>query len=521
MDPLQQVRSAIPPDVLSRTIAVPAEHQPLRLPSFPNLERTAVLRTRVTQPLTVGAGEDGMALLVRSATFPLWWRQKTTLHQPQSVFLTTLPGVPVATFNTLRSTMSLAGVWGAYTANLPANPYRYLTPSTLPLGVTRDGREFMYWPEGLYVSLEVIYNVASLTEAVVTWEFFDGSESFQRAEQITTTVAATVFSISLAPAMRSLFGSNWVRPVQIAFNTSVVVTVESVSFGVSTDGSLVAPVGSANAIDAFFPISEVPEYRNSELPYVATRPTAVAALFTNVSSVLHKEGTVLAARLPRGLADHSSGVSMYDPVVVQAMPQFTTANAQERYYGPMEKGLYTFTLPDASSEVFMDCTSDYPIYLTPTSGPSSYSAPRFQLEGFDYMSFMQFSDSDATNSTALSLTLDTHLEFRTSSALFNLNFSTIPLESYHTAQMVLARLGVFYENPIHMRVISELVRRGAVAMRPYAVKAAKAVVAAAAPKAVSLTKKAVDAVASKVNKMDKKAKPKPKPKQQASVPKSK
>jgi hypothetical protein len=202
---------------------------------------------------------------------------------------------------------------------------------------------------------------------------------------------------------------------------------------------------------------------------------------------------------------------LYDASSIPTLSQFVSANPAERYYGPLEKGIYSFTLPDASNGEFRDLTTDIKVYHG--SVFVNWTAPSFPLEGFDYMHLIVLTDNDGSNSTSMTVTLDTHLEFRTSSALFTLDFSTTPLESYHIAQMALARSGVFFENPVHMRVISEIMRRGTQALRPLVMKGATMAAAKAAPVAAKLGKQAIQSIANKVSQIQIGGKKKKKQKQ--------
>lgn len=502
MDPYHAVRSASPPDALAQTIAVPAVHPPMRLPSFPNLERTAVLRTRVSAPFQVPGGTTRMGMLVKSPVHPLWFQHNQTLHA-QSVFATTLPGT-IFTPSSLNSTFDLTGVFAYLTDATATILDPVLTAENYPVGVLDNGDMFFYIPMGMMAKVELVLSAAVAYTGEVSVEWFDGSERLSTFESFTTPSPSSFVSITLTSQKGS-----WFRPTLLRMNVGGNYSLQSISAGVTTDGSLTAPAGTA-VISAFTPFSPVPELSNSTLPYSSTRANAVGLLLSNVSSVLNKEGTVTCARLPRTLSCWADGVDLYSALDIASLSQFVSANPAERYYGPLEKGLYTFCLPDASSATFRDCITD----LKFRRGNTVYrSVPGFPLEGFDYMNYFLLTDNDSSGSTSLTVNVDVHLEFRTSSALFNLDFSTTPLEVFHVAQMALARSGVFFENPVHLRVISEVMRRGVQALRPVVSKGVGMLAAKAAPHAAALSKKAVSAAAAKLaDSVAGKKKPKPAPK---------
>jgi len=94
------------------------------------------------------------------------------------------------------------------------------------------------------------------------------------------------------------------------------------------------------------PTSINPEYYNSVAPFQSTRLNSSALLLTNVSKVLNKEGTVQSSRL---LFNPNAGQTIHDADVVSV----STSNPDTRYFGALEKGAYTFTAPDQESLKFV------------------------------------------------------------------------------------------------------------------------------------------------------------------------
>jgi hypothetical protein len=244
-------------------------------------------------------------------------------------------------------------------------------------------------------------------------------------------------------------------------------TLTSFSIGILSGGTLYSP--SSTGCCCYAPVFAPPEFTASRVPYGSTRANAAAALMSNVTAVLDKEGTVSCARIPRTMAPKClfgtySTVSRFTTLISSVYPK-------DRYFGPMEKGLYAYSLPDAATDGFVDCVSDC-LYS------DGFNAPYFQLEAFEYVSLITFSDLGGSGST-LAITQDAHLEFRSSSMLFPVGYSQTTLEAYHMAQMALAQQGVFFENPVHLAALSTLIR-GAVSrlapiVLPYAKHAAVAV----------------------------------------------
>jgi hypothetical protein len=127
-------------------------------------------------------------------------------------------------------------------------------------------------------------------------------------------------------------GFVWLRSVRTTATAPTAAATPILYMGWGTGNAFGTYDGTATVM---LPVFTPPEFGNSTLPYSRTRANATSALFTNVTAALNKEGTVLAARLKPSIIDMwSFGVANINSV----HPQF-------RYFGPMEKGLYTFTSP--------------------------------------------------------------------------------------------------------------------------------------------------------------------------------
>lgn len=193
-----------------------------------------------------------------------------------------------------------------------------------------------------------------------------------------------------------------------------------------------------------------PEYYNSVAPFRSTRLNASALLLTNVSKVLNKEGTVESSRL---LIDPTSGQTLHNADVVAV----STSNPETRYFGALEKGAYTFTAPDQESLVF--ATPYHSVIMSdkeewdPHNVQHTIERPVLNL-CTRYVNCIITTDLDATDDTQLALTLDTHWEFRTISTLYTLDYSRMPIEVYHAAMLACMRAGFFYENNTHQRILS-------------------------------------------------------------------
>lgn len=201
-----------------------------------------------------------------------------------------------------------------------------------------------------------------------------------------------------------------------------------------------------------------PEYYNSIAPFQSTRLNATALLLTNVTKVLNKEGTVQSSRL---LFNPYAGRTFHHADVVSV----STSNPDTRYFGALEKGAYTFTAPDQESLKFVTPYRSVSVNDTGTADGNTIPLtliPAIAVErpvldlSAKYYNCIICSDLDSSDDTQLAMTLDTHWEFRTISTLYALDYSRMPMEVYHAAMLTVVKAGFFYENNSHTRILRML-----------------------------------------------------------------
>jgi len=219
---------------------------------------------------------------------------------------------------------------------------------------------------------------------------------------------------------------------------TTAATTPVLRFGWAT-GPFTLGATASGSVNVMFPVFTPPEFGNSIVPYLRTRSNATAALFTNVTAVLSKEGTILAARLK------ATQVPFYN----FTSDDVNAVHPRQRYFGPLEKGLYTFTTPDQPNGSFYD--SVYPIPTAGvSSGPYVVNRPLFQPDALGVYNAIILTDlGSSTEGTMLATSLYTHLEFECVSSLFSPGVSTYTLEQLHAAEVALLSFGHFHENPLH------------------------------------------------------------------------
>lgn len=455
-------------DLLARTVAVPRDHKPQRLPTFPALERTAILSFTNTQTFATGAGTPGYACVVRDPAIPLWiskvphytsWAVATEFKPSNSNAATTnVYNVDVLGTTTLAFYDATGPTDGL--TNCSCFPLYLSGGSTyMPLFGARWAFQAEFGADpgntAYRYQVEYVYPNQDLKDVIV------GSAA--------ATISAGVFRASLnvaAPAGAVAF-----RVQALTVITTNNVTHSGCLCGITSEVAasmtpITAPAIVNGALVAVLvPASGPVEATSVSTPWQSVRATAAAVLFSNVAAVLNKEGTINAARLA------TTSVNMFD--TKSWADAIGKVHPDDRYFGPLEKGIYTFTLPDGASDTFREVLMFENLAVVGTQ-----PVVAFDLDLIKYAHLISFDDLDAaTGATTLAVTLDRHIEFRTTSVLFPTNYSHVALETYHAAQMALVNKGVFYENPLHLSAIASMVsaavKRLAPIVAPYALTAAK------------------------------------------------
>lgn len=419
---------------LARQISLPGEHAPQRFPSFPALERTAVMGFNQPTTLPCAAGEVTELTLFRQAAWPAWatWREKIALAYSQ--FFTAVSGDKINSWEfadnfspvpNRLSSPSKIGVAGGY------NPLSFSVIGADETMGTRTA--FVYCPNGLitYVGLTVpgVQVVLEYSRWTKPNEYESGTRSFTMAAD--KYLDGTV--VSSAPGWYRLNRMSLIKDVDFTVSAIDVLLISANVAATITDAG--TPMGSILLSPEYvnpvvYPIIEPVEYKNSALPWESTRLTAVGLLATNVTQVLNKGGTILAGRVNPETQNAWTVTEAY----------VNGLHPAEKSFLPMETGLYTYCPPSTDMADFYDYTG--------------FLGPRFRLDNAALYNKVYIR---VPTTSSLAVTVSWHIEFRTSSALFQIGLSGMTIESLHQAQLVLAETGFFFENPEHNKIISKVI----------------------------------------------------------------
>lgn len=505
---MKQVRAQLrPTEDLAKVIALPADYPPHRLPTFPALERTAVLSFVDTMTQSVLAGTQLQGWLVRNPAYPFW--------VAKSVYGSQYYESSINMYVNKNDTAT----W--VVDDLYANKHQYLDYVNLPMSKLNGN---MYFTLGGRMAPDAIssavpwrlafeFNYGSLTEKPsisvdVDVEYLDSCLNAYSAtlpmEGLNYSPVGAMYVGGHSELDMSAFA---VRVLQVRVTSAADLTIAKAAVGVCTAFVTPTPPDNPRPLTDPAPITPYqrrilpaqapPEFYHKAPHWETVRCTAAAVLLTNVSQVMNKEGTVSAARFPVRTGGGFDST---------AWGGFASVHPKDRYFGAMENGLYAYTLPDTNSEAFTDASFAY------NSALQGAGNGIFDLDTFSYLYAFLFSDFDGASGSTLAVTVSRHTEFRTSSRLFPTNFSKYSLEQYHVSQMALANLGCFTENPVHLQAIAAMVRQAAQMAWPYVKPAAAVLVGKAAKAAAKWAGKALGDMTQK--QMSKTPNPKPRAKQE-------
>lgn len=468
---------------LARAIALPAEYAPSRFPSFPALERTAVMAFTQPTSVTLPASTDVKMMLTRQASYPAWADQTMTGASYTVEYLTQyLPAnalsadlIPTPSpINWFQGNRTGSGrdvsVTGSNTTGLLSYP-----PMGYDLG--SGPTPFVYVPPNwnLYVSVVGLSNnLPTGTTGQLSFEKWCSPGEVQLIQKGLNSSVATTMGVFSVNAVTSDGAWYRVSSASLTFPTAYsadfrinlhVVAGTATYTPASLVGGTVAVTGAATT--GLFPLTVSSEFANSTLPWYATRTTAAALLGTNVTQILNKAGTVLGGRISPNVISPFSVAKSY----------ITALHPAEKAWLPLETGLYTYAPPSTDLANFWDYTLN-----TANGAPA---CPIYRLDNDSLVNILFVTPGAATET--LACTISWHIEFRTSSALFQVALSGMTLETFHQAQLSLAAAGFFFDNPDHKSILSKII--GAVnKVAPYALGALEI----ARPAAGALARKAYE-----------------------------
>lgn len=450
---------------LAKCIAVPHDHPAHRQPTFPALERTAVLSFNDNFTVPVGGATTSAAVLTRDPAYPLWTTQSfngTMAQYHASTFAVATPP---------------SEIWSPPVEDALPNTNVNMPFDQFPL-VTMGGDTFYgvgFTPANISTTFSIGLQFVVAANGPITigytYEIIDtsGNRVVRTQERLVPTSSGPNFAALTALGADVIAA----RIIDITVENGLASTSYlTLSLGITAaaPGANATPftAPASRAIVRMFPATAPPEFATSNgLVWQDVRATATAALFTNVTAVLAKEGTVSGARVP---------IRSFPAFNAQSWAGFNAVHPKDRYFGALENGVYTYTLPDIGAETFRDCVM---------RDANGFAMGVVDMDCMEYATCLLFTDFDVSTTTTLAVNVDRHTEFRTTSRLFPTDFSRLPMETYHASQMALVQMGTIMENPIHLSAIANMAARAARAIWPVVKPHAQAAAATVGSKALT------------------------------------
>lgn len=454
---------------LAKSLALPGDHKPVRLPSFPACERTALMAFNAPVTLPLQASGSTTIMLARQAAYPVWATQdlgsvatvcyQATWHYPPVTSSTLASDNNFGNQPTLINWSASGAVPASFGGIVKAKVGITGAVSGVPGGFTPLGVDegtgtapWIFVPAGSKVYPIVYTTVAN--PIATTWSV--GYDVWSApGECITDQVGSASIAagkLSGTAGTLSLTQASWIRPGNLTAvqNTAGAMSSDAgvIMFVCCSNGTATSMAVSATDVGtitvsapvanyALFPLVTPSEFNNSALPWFSTRVTASAVLGTNVTQILSKGGTVLGGRVSPSVINPFTVTSSY----------ISTLHPAEKAFLPLETGIYSFCAPSTDLANFWDYTLN--------TAPGVQSCPVYRLDN-DAMLNIMFLNATST-AEILAVTASWHIEFRTSSALFQVGLSGITLETFHQAQLALVAAGFFYDNPDHRAILSKII----------------------------------------------------------------
>lgn len=429
-----QIMAALSPNNVCRAITLPHETKPIRFPVAGQSRKTALLKLRGegTATMTIGGANQAYVMLIPSPIHPVWTNARFTattgLHNV--IYQLNGPRFYAVGWTSLGQWAVAPGFVGSET-----NPeyLTYIPPSTGGTS-TISG---LGWAG--VTSLEVTFETGRTL----------GDESLLPVGPITVTGGA--WSV-----VAGGFGASWTRP------SSYRVLAGTLT---GTAMSLTITAQAPANTDILLPAFAALEVSTLNAVNLETRVNACSLLMTNTTPEVSRCGVIDASTL------EYRRTNIFDTSAVYS--QVTSRNADLRYNGPGEKGMYCYALPTPESESFDDYTT---ILSNFTASGVTYEGsivPSFRLDDAARASVAVYTGSQAlsvvngTVAQTFVLLYDEHREFVTTSQIYPLGNSVMMLQTYQTAVTAASSIVPFTENPLHWSLLGSLLYKGLQLAAPY------------------------------------------------------
>jgi hypothetical protein len=319
------------------------------------------------------------------------------------------------------------------------------------VGVDEEGTRPFIWCHSFGYTVAVLNTnwTAGTITAIAALERWVGPGLVSTS---TTTVAMNITGNGLSAANIAVQPGWWrLRSLTIASGASATTgNISAIGLFAQNQGPVVvlSPPGmtfATGASNSLMPLGTTSEFDVTPVPWQDTKVTAAALLLSNVTRALEKEGTVLWARV---------NPEQYDPFTVPKTV-INSMHPAERSLLAAELGTYTYTMPSTDLATFRSFVLQFA--TTSGVGAGNTAIPVYRLDSKSMVNVGYVTDP-ALPTSNFAFTLDFHVEFRTTSTIFELGMSRLPMEALHQAQLELLEMGFFFSNESHWSVIPRAIK---------------------------------------------------------------
>lgn len=436
---------------IARSIVLPQDTPPVRIPVQTGMERTSLLPFQATGtlPFSTTITPNAYSLLCRHTISPLWISGSFA----STASYISEQNAEDLDFTTLGASVSvpdsqLDGV--AYWSSSPTLPSWMQTATSsvpnIPIGYDAlTSKNYIWYPGSTAATAGPIMKVylPSLTTGA-----YELSGCIKRwvapgTEVVVSSFGPASYSLETLTVNFNTTLSGWYRFAELQFTvrtTQALTTPLWITTGWSTNGAGPPTSGTAAGL---YPFNPPPDFgTTSNYPWVSSKCNSSAALATNISQVTEKQGTVLAARLMASDNPWTPNPSL-----------LATRTPSEKYFGAFETGLYQFSSPGPESQTYqiayrtLQGGNNFP--SGPTIPTVAVYSPLYRLDDTGYYNVAIFTDNSTSPYPSIAFTVDWVVEFRSSSPLFPPAVSSTTLEAVHQAHLAVGMLNPFTENPKH------------------------------------------------------------------------
>lgn len=423
-----------------RYIQYPGTTPSMRLPTYPAVDRTALIDLELDMTVLAGTANGGVTrgFLTKCPVWPIWWERNFNSTQNSR------PLTSISYDTVLRRTTpdestyyevnaSMIGYFRDGDSSALNGPGFNTMKSNLDTyypvvgRFDRNNEEWFWCPQGMQLLLTAWFTAASnatfAASSSVSFSIDFMNRYGESNNTVVVTATPTVGHLGAGVQLGWGNGNCWARVVGVTVTNTTVGNPGFLNVNVTTvlDGGVVYtyagsgatagiwtnPATAGNTTQTFlWPLPTMSAFEDSTVPWSSVCCNAAALDVTNTTKFLNREGTLQVGRIPQEIDTNPWSINA---------GQIGRLNSRDRGFFRADSPLHMFTVPTSVSGKYYDCAN------RPIVGDGPYPVQPLSLSEPLYYIIV----TDPDGGTNLSLKLCYSLEFRTSSALYQIGLSTV------------------------------------------------------------------------------------------------